>query len=170
MLYQTPSVLPRETVRLGLMITCRIAAEETKNLAFQKLTFRARRSEDDGSEYMKVRSLAGRLKICKYYCLKACSLGINVWPVLRYLERQKCRMLVCVAELLQHEEFVDLNMRYPSVKQWFGQPLRQAVALQIDNLGAQFSPLEGDLDYDILNHTFSDALQHALVLARNQDP
>jgi hypothetical protein len=48
---------------LGLMITCRIAAEEMKHVAFQKLAFSTRYSMDDGAEFKGVRS-----RVARFYC------------------------------------------------------------------------------------------------------
>ncbi|KAI4665863.1 uncharacterized protein J4E78_003328 [Alternaria triticimaculans] len=146
LLYQNPSITPKQVVRIGLRITCRIAAEEMKNIAFRKIQFYPKPSDDDGGEYMKVRSRAGRFR-----CL------------LKYVERQKCRMLVCAAELLQTEDFTDIYNRYPSVEYWFRVPLRRAIARQTDEL----SP---STDEDVRSQAFSDALQHALVLAKNRHP
>ena len=56
--------------------------------------------------------------------------------VLHYVKRQKCRMLVYVADLLLHEDYADLSTRYPSVKHWFNVALRHAMAHQTDELGA----------------------------------
>ncbi|KAI4616396.1 uncharacterized protein J4E87_008662 [Alternaria ethzedia] len=48
MLEQSPSSEPKHVVRLGLMITYRIAAEELKNCAFRKVQFSPHLSQDDG--------------------------------------------------------------------------------------------------------------------------
>lgn len=101
MLYQHPSQQPRQTVRLGLMITCRIAAEEMKDIAFYKISFSARSSVNDGSTYMGLDSLAGRFQCCKWVIWTFCTSPLTKGAiVLNYVEHQKCRMLVCVAELL----------------------------------------------------------------------
>ena len=67
--------------------------------------------------------------------------------------------------MLQHEDFLDLYTRYPSVKMYFNAPLRRAMANRTDELGAP-----EDSGQDILGQTFSDALQHALVLAKTRNP
>jgi hypothetical protein len=64
MLYRTE---PRQTVGLGLMITCRIAHEELKHNVFRKIQFSARASCDDGRSYMGLGSRAGRFKCRKSY-------------------------------------------------------------------------------------------------------
>ena len=63
MLYSTE---PKQTVRLGLIITCRIAHEELKNMVFRKLHFSAHLSHNDGRSYMGLSSRAGRFKCSKY--------------------------------------------------------------------------------------------------------
>jgi len=85
--------------------------------------------------------------------------------VLKYAERQKCRMLVCAAELLQPEDFIDIYERYPSVRYLFDGPLQRAAALRTDELGAP-----DDAGEEVLSQAFSDALQHALVLAKTRHP
>ena len=72
-------------------------------------------------------------------------------------------MLVCAAELLQTEDFTDIYNRYPSVEYWFRVALRRAIARQTDEL----SP---STDEDVRSQAFSDAHQHALVLAKNRHP
>jgi len=62
MLYTTE---PKQTVRLGLIITCRIAHEELKHMVFRKVEFKAHHSYEDGLSYMGVRSRAGRFKCSK---------------------------------------------------------------------------------------------------------
>jgi len=49
-------------------------------------------------------------------------------------------MLIQVFDLLQHEDFLDLYTRYPSVKAWFREPLQQSVAEQADLLLASEGP------------------------------
>ena len=65
MLEQSPSSEPKRVVRLGLMITCRIAAEELKNCAFRKLQFSPHLSQDDGQAFLGLASRAGRFQSCK---------------------------------------------------------------------------------------------------------
>jgi len=50
---------------LGLVATCKIAAEEMKQVAFQKAHFSTRCSAYDISEFMGLRSRVARLHICK---------------------------------------------------------------------------------------------------------
>ncbi|KAI4714652.1 hypothetical protein J4E89_000333 [Alternaria sp. Ai002NY15] len=152
LLYQNPSSEPKQVVRLGLRITCRIAAEEMKDRAFEKVNFYPKRSIDDGGEYMGLRSRAGRFRCSKD-------------AVLKYVERQKCRMLVCAAELLQPEDYVDVYDRYPSAQHLLQAPLRRAIAQQTDDLGASEEAGE-----DILSQSFSDALHYALMLAKQRHP
>jgi len=59
------TVEPRQTVHLGLMITCRIAHEELKHIVFRKLQFKTHHSYDEDLSYMGVRSRAGRFKCSK---------------------------------------------------------------------------------------------------------
>ena len=66
LLYHKPSTTPRQVVRLGLRITCRIATEEMKNSAFAKIHFYPKSSIDDGGKYMNVRSRAGRFWCCMF--------------------------------------------------------------------------------------------------------
>ncbi|KAI4695632.1 hypothetical protein J4E81_005958 [Alternaria sp. BMP 2799] len=106
MLEQSPSSEPKRVVRLGLMITCRIAAEELKNCAFRKLQFSPHLSQDDGKAFLGLASRAGR-----FQCL------------LRYVDRQKRRMLIKVAELLQDEDWLDLHDRFPSAQGRFKRDL-----------------------------------------------
>lgn len=63
LLYVHPSA---QTVGLGLMITCRIAAEEMQAVAFHDICFSTRCSVNDGSAFMGLRSIAGRLQCCKF--------------------------------------------------------------------------------------------------------
>jgi len=51
---------------LGLIVTCKIAAEEMKRVAFQKAEFSTRCSAYDISEFMGLRSRVARLHICKF--------------------------------------------------------------------------------------------------------
>jgi len=66
LLYQNPSITPKQVVRIGLRITCRIAAEEMKTIAFRKIQFYPKSSIDDGGRYMNVRSRAGRFWCCMF--------------------------------------------------------------------------------------------------------
>jgi hypothetical protein len=165
--HQPPSVSPRQAVPLGLRITCRRTAEELKNVAPQNLHFYARFSVADGSECMGVSSRAGRFKCCKSRQSHV-SLDIALTKyalVLCYVERQKCRMLVCVASLLRPEDFVDLFAHHLSMQGWFKAPLQRAMTHKSDELGAS-----EDFGEDILSQAFGDALQHALVLVKNRNP
>ncbi|KAI4687869.1 uncharacterized protein J4E88_003462 [Alternaria novae-zelandiae] len=102
MLEQPTSSESKHVVRLGLMISCRIAAEELKNCAFRKLQFSPHLSQDDGQAFLGLASRAGRFQ-----------------SLLRYVDRQKRRMLIKVAGLLQDEDWLDLHDRFPSVQGWF---------------------------------------------------
>ena len=64
MKYHNSSELPQQVVRLGLRITCRIAAEEMRNIPFPTLNFYPLCSDADGAEYQKLRSRAGRFQCC----------------------------------------------------------------------------------------------------------
>ncbi|KAI4932513.1 hypothetical protein J4E85_002911 [Alternaria conjuncta] len=132
LLYHKPSISPKQVVRLGLRITCRIAAEEMRDSAIGKIHFYPKRSFNDGKEYMN---------------------------------RQKCRILVCAAELLHPDDLVDIDSQFPTVKHWFHAPLNQAVTHRTDELGTS-----DDSCKEVLSQSFSDALQHALVLAKNRHP
>ena len=68
-------------------------------------------------------------------------------------------MLVCVADMLQRDDFNDLFARYPSVKMHFTEPLWQSMVNETDELGR-----------GVFSQAFSDALQYALELAKNRDP
>jgi hypothetical protein len=59
MLYTTE---PKQTVRLGLVITCRNAHEELKHMVLRKINSRSHSSNDDGRSYMGLSSRAGRFK------------------------------------------------------------------------------------------------------------
>jgi len=85
--------------------------------------------------------------------------------VLKYVERQKFRMLVCAAALLQPDDLMDKDSRFPTVKHWFHTPLNHAVTHRKDELGTS-----DDSCKEFLSQSFSDALQHALVLAKNRHP
>jgi hypothetical protein len=82
-----------------------------------------------------------------------------------YAERQKCRMLIRVFELLQQEDFAGLYTRFPSVRGWFDAPLRRSVALQDDELVLSLGDAE-----KLASQAFSDALQYALVFAKDRNP
>jgi hypothetical protein len=75
MLYQHPSIKPKQVVRLGLMITCRIAAEEMKNIALPKIHFTTRSKFDDQPGYLGLQSRAARFKCRESYAL------LNHWPL-----------------------------------------------------------------------------------------
>jgi hypothetical protein len=75
-------------------------------------------------------------------------------------------MLIKVFDLLQHEDLLDLYTRYPSIKEWFNEPLRQSVEQQADFLGGSEGPGdEGELSVG----AFDKALRHALVSARKRN-
>ncbi|KAI4940158.1 hypothetical protein J4E86_011124 [Alternaria arbusti] len=71
-----------------------------------------------------------------------------------------------VFDLLQHEDFLDLYTRYPSVKAWFREPLQQSVAEQADLLLASEGP--GD-EGELAAGAFDKALQYALLCARKRN-
>lgn len=75
-------------------------------------------------------------------------------------------MLIQVFDLLQHEDFLDLYTRYPSVKAWFREPLQQSVAEQADLLLASEGP--GD-EGELAAGAFDKALQYALLCARKRN-
>jgi hypothetical protein len=62
MLERTPRLEPKRVVRLGLIITCRIAAEELQDCALRKVHFNAHRSLDDGQLFLGLCSRAGRYR------------------------------------------------------------------------------------------------------------
>ena len=86
--------------------------------------------------------------------------------MLRYTERQKRRILIKVFDLLLEEDFVDLDSRFPSVKDWFHGPLRQAVWEQCDTLEASEGPGQSK---DLSTGLFSDALHYAIACARRRN-
>jgi hypothetical protein len=74
-------------------------------------------------------------------------------------------MLIIAMELSQQEDFNDLYTRFPSVRGWLDTPLRLSVARRSDELDSS----EG-FSKDIANQAFGDALQYALLLAKNRNP
>ncbi|KAI4917485.1 hypothetical protein J4E85_010004 [Alternaria conjuncta] len=146
------TVEPRQTVHLGLMITCRIAHEELKHIVFRKLQFKTHHSYDEDLSYMGVRSRAGRFK-----CM------------LRLVERQKRRMLIKVFELLQPDDLHELYTRFPTVKRWFDIPLRQSVVEQVDKLEATEGFSGDEEDHELSESAFAHALQYALVCAKDRN-
>ena len=52
---------------LGLMITCKIAANEMKHVAFQNIEFSTLCSANDGAEFQQLRSRVARFSQCKCY-------------------------------------------------------------------------------------------------------
>jgi hypothetical protein len=68
MLNQSPLTTPQQVVRLGLIITWRIAAEDLKHHVFQEVHFRTHSSFNDGHDYMGVCSRAGRFR-CRMFLL-----------------------------------------------------------------------------------------------------
>jgi hypothetical protein len=60
---------PPDVIRLTLALTCRRIAEEIRDVGWQTNTihFNPLLSVDDGTEYLGVRSKAGRLKCREYY-------------------------------------------------------------------------------------------------------
>jgi hypothetical protein len=74
-------------------------------------------------------------------------------------------MLIRVFELLQQEDFTGLYTRFPLVRGWFDAPLRRSVALQDDELVLSLGDAE-----ELVSQAFSDALQCALVLAKDRNP
>jgi hypothetical protein len=49
----------------GFMLTCKIAAEEMKHVAFQKMEFSRRCSVNGGEEFKGVHSLVARMYCCR---------------------------------------------------------------------------------------------------------
>jgi hypothetical protein len=74
-LYQHPSIKPKQVVRLGLMVTCRIAVEEMKNIALSEIHLTARSKFDDQPGYLGLQSRAGRFKCRESYAL------LNNWSL-----------------------------------------------------------------------------------------
>jgi hypothetical protein len=56
-----------QVVRLGLVITCRIGAEEMSNVMLRKIRFRARSEFWDRPEYLGLQSRAARFRCSKYF-------------------------------------------------------------------------------------------------------
>ncbi|KAG9186725.1 hypothetical protein G6011_09833 [Alternaria panax] len=82
---------------------------------------------------------------------------------MRYVEQQKRRILVKVSEILENKDLLDLRTRFPSVYGWFEESLHLSVARQLDEFGWS----EG-MGADLASKAFSDALQHALNLAKKR--
>ena len=86
--------------------------------------------------------------------------------MLRYAEAQKRRILIKVFDLLQEDDLVDLDTRFPSAKGWFHGPLRQSVWEQSDMLEASEGP--GQIK-ESSTGAFNDALHHAIACARRRN-
>lgn len=74
MLYQHPSVKPKQVVRFGLLITCRIAAEEMRDIALQKIHFTTRSEFPEKPRYLGLQSRAGRFRYRKQKSINICVL------------------------------------------------------------------------------------------------
>lgn len=155
------------TENLGLMVTCKIAAEEMRQVAFQKAEFSTRCSAYDGPEFMGLRSKAARLHYSKldgrYHHLGVLLIEYR-HLVMNMIQTQRQRMLVCVAELLKALDFADIEARYPEMGIFLGDELPQAVAQQNDLLRLSMPRIRGD---DSLYQACIDALLFALVRAKN---
>ena len=80
-LYQSPSTTPKPlVVRLGLRITCRIANEEMRDVAFPQLNFHGTGSIVDDIGYQGLRSRAGRFECCMYQHELVCVFSANTSP------------------------------------------------------------------------------------------
>ena len=153
---------------LGLIVTCKIAAEEMKQVAFQKAEFSTRCSAYDGQEFMSVRSRAVRLHCCKSSTmLLARSLTNHFSPVTNIIQTQRQRMLICVAGLLQSSDFDDIESRYPNMGLYIGGQLPQAVARRHDYLIHRMASIRND---DVVFQACIDALLFALNCANTRNP
>ncbi|KAI4630680.1 hypothetical protein J4E80_001618 [Alternaria sp. BMP 0032] len=133
---------------LGLMITCKIAADEMQHVAFQNVEFSTLCSVDDGAEFQQLRSRAARF--CQIFDM---------------VQVQRQYMLICVAELLEASDLTEIRARYPVIEDCLEGPLKQAVTRNI-NILSQY------MDMSLDNHEcqeFVEALVLALDMAKNRD-
>jgi hypothetical protein len=75
-------------------------------------------------------------------------------------------MLVCVAKLLQAQDFIEIEHRYPTIGNFFGEALPQAVARQTDEWKTSMSTISMN---DVVHQACIDALFVALEIARNRN-
>jgi len=83
--------------------------------------------------------------------------------VLEHAQKQKCRILVCVAGLLQPEDFAELYHQYPTVAHVFRDTIAQLSGNQANNL----NNLEKYIRH---SQPLVDAVHHALDLAKTRHP
>jgi hypothetical protein len=75
-LYQHPSIMPKQVVRLRLMITCKIAADELKNVALQKIHFTTRNEFADMPDYLGLQSRARSFECSKSFNVQRMTLRV----------------------------------------------------------------------------------------------
>ncbi|KAI4688704.1 uncharacterized protein J4E84_004634 [Alternaria hordeiaustralica] len=129
-----------QTEGLGLMMTCKIAADEMQHVAFQNVEFTTLCSLDDGAVFQQLRSRVARF--CQLFDM---------------VQVQSQYMLICVAELLEASDLTEIRARYPAIEDCFEGPLKQAVAQNINKLSRY-------MNIGLDNHTSQDFIE-ALVLA-----
>ncbi|KAI4658981.1 uncharacterized protein J4E79_006741 [Alternaria viburni] len=137
-----------QTEGLGLMMTCKIAADEMQHIAFQNVEFSTLCSADDGAEFQQLRSRAARF--CQIFDM---------------VQVQRQYMLICVAELLEASDLTEIRARYPVIEDCLEGPLKQAVTRNI-NILSQY------MDMSLDNHEcqeFVEALVLALDMAKSRD-
>ena len=76
-------------------------------------------------------------------------------------------MLVCVAELLQASDFLDIEARYPNMGLYFGDLLPQAIAEQRDKLGLFMGAI---CENNVAHQACIDALLFVLHRAHSRGP
>ncbi|KAI4936843.1 uncharacterized protein J4E92_001568 [Alternaria infectoria] len=137
-----------QTEGLGLMMTCKIAADEMQHVAFQNVEFTTHCSVDDGAVFQQLRSRVARF--CQLFDM---------------VQVQRQYMLICVAELLEASDVTEIRARYPAIEDCFEGPLKQALAQNINTLSRY-------MNIGLDNHTsqdFIEALVLALDMAKSRD-
>jgi len=151
---------------LGLIITCKIAADEMQHVAFQNVEFSTLCSVDDGAEFQQLRSRAARFCQSKRRTsMDELEIVLKYLLVFDMVQVQRQYMLICVAELLEASDLTEIRARYPVIEDCLEGPLKQAVTRNI-NILSQY------MDMSLGNHEcqeFVEALVLALDMAKNRD-
>jgi hypothetical protein len=152
---------------LGLLLTCKIAAEEMKHVAFQRLKFSTRCSVDDGSNFMGLRSRARRLEYCKCTSILHLAIRLTVTHLVSDLvQLQRQFILICVAGLLHAHDLIDVKAKFPAIAPCFDGPSQIATGQRLDELSIVMNMHVDDNN----SQDFMDAILLALDLVKSRNP
>jgi len=149
---------------IGLITTCKIAADEMQHVAFQNVEFTTLCSLDDGTVFQQLRSRVARF--CQRKCrmsLSGCELRLMCFLVFDMVQVQRQHILICVANLLEASDLAEIKARYPVIEDCFERHLQQAIAQNTNTL-SQY------MDMSLDNHTSQDFIEALVRNFRKQDP